>query len=150
MVVFWHTCEKSCAVGHRTRCGVLHVMSTEGSVLSSLSVDSCMLFGTATASHVLFGICAYFLHGCGKSRAVGHEHRRLDTARHERKTSCALDLSAEHNARSGMTTKSHVLSCIYLMFAREASRTRCSKSRAVSHVLFKLREHLRKSSAPCL
>ena len=92
-------------------------MSTKGSVLLRLSVNNCMLFGMAETNCVLFAICAYFLHGCGKSRAVGHEHRRLDTARHERKTSCALDPSAKHNARSGMTKKSHVLSCIYLMFA---------------------------------
>ena len=57
------------------------------------------------------------LHGCEKSRAVGHDHKRLDTAQHERKTFCALDLSAKHSVRSGMNTRSHVLSCIYLTFA---------------------------------
>ena len=98
-------------------------MSTKGSVLLCLSVSNCMLLSTATRSRVLFGICAYFLHGCEKSRAFGHDRKRLDTARHERKTSCALDLSAKHSARSGMNTKSHVLS--------KLSRSRCSKSRTV-------------------
>ena len=92
-------------------------MSTKGSVLLSLSVNNCMLFGIVSKSRVLFAICAYFLHGCDKLRAVGHDHKRLDTARHERKTLCALGLSAQHRARSGTNTKSHVLSCIFLMFA---------------------------------
>ena len=76
-----------------------------------------MLFGMAETNRVLFAICAYFLHGCEKSRAVGHDHKRLDTTRHERKTSCALGLSAKHSARAGTKTRSHVLSCLYLLFA---------------------------------
>ena len=92
-------------------------MGTKGSVLLSLGVNNCMLFGIASKSRVLFAICAYFLHGCDKLRAVGHDHKRLDTARHERKTSRALDLSAEHSVRSGMNAKSHVLSYIYQPFA---------------------------------